>query len=152
VDPTQAVAEVTSMANLARASVGDARLDTVLFATFGVIGLVLAMIGIYGLGAYTVQQRRREFGIRMALGAQRRSVLSMAIRSGLELAAVGLAAGVIGALSLTHLMGALLFGVKPNDPVTFVWVGVALAAIAALSAWLPARRATRLDPVAALRG
>jgi len=152
VDPTQAVAEVTSMANLARASVGDARLDTVLFAAFGIIGLVLAMIGIYGLGAYTVQQRRREFGIRMALGAPRRSVLSMAIRSGLQLAAVGLAAGVIGALSLTHLMGALLFGVKPNDPVTFVWVGVALAAIAALSAWLPARRATRLDPVAALRG
>ena len=151
IDPAQAVADVQPMADLARAAVGDTRLDTVLFATFGVIGLVLAMIGIYGLGAYTVQQRRREFGIRMALGAQRASVLSMAIRRGLELAAVGLVAGVAGALSLTHLMGTLLFGVKPNDPVTFVWVAVVLAAIAALSAWIPARRATRLDPVAALR-
>ncbi len=151
IDPAQAVASVTPMADLARAAVGDTRLDTVLFGTFGIIGLVLAMIGIYGLGAYTVQQRRREFGIRMALGAQRASVLSMAIRRGLELAAVGLVAGVAGALSLTHLMGTLLFGVKPNDPVTFVWVAGALAAIAALSAWIPARRATRLDPVAALR-
>ncbi len=150
-DPTQAVADVKPMTDLVHASVGDTRLDTVLFASFGVIGLVLAMIGIYGLGAYTVQQRRHEFGIRMALGAQRRTVLSMAIRRGLVLAALGLAVGVAGALSLTHLMGALLFGVKPNDPVTFAWVAVALAAIAALSAWVPARRATRLDPVAALR-
>jgi len=150
-DPTQAVAGFTPMADLARASVGDTRLDTVLFAMFGIIGLVLAMIGIYGLGAYTVQQRRHEFGIRMALGAQRSAVLSMAIRRGLVLAAVGLVAGVLGALSLTHLMGTLLFGVKPNDPVTFAWVGAALAAVAALSAWVPARRATRLDPVAALR-
>jgi len=77
--------------------------------------------------------------------------LSMAIRRGLVLAGVGLAVGVVGALSLTHLMGTLLFGVKPNDPVTFVWVAVALAAVAALSAWVPAWRATRLDPVAALR-
>ena len=151
IDPAQAVADITPMSDLAAAAVGDTRLDTVLFATFGVIGLVLAMIGIYGLGAYTVQQRRREFGIRMALGAQRGSVLSMAIRRGLELAAMGLVAGVAGALSLTHLMGTLLFGVKPNDPVTFAWVAVALSAIAALSAWIPARRATRLDPVAALR-
>ena len=75
----------------------------------------------------------------------------MAIHRGLVLAAIGLAVGVLGALSLTHLMGALLFGVKPNDPVTFVWVAVALGSIAALSAWVPARRATRLDPVAALR-
>ena len=150
-DPTQAVASFTPMADLARASVGDTRLDTVLFGMFGIIGLVLAMIGIYGLGAYTVQQRRHEFGIRMALGAQRSAVLSMAIRRGLVLAAVGLVAGVLGALSLTHLMGTLLFGVKPNDPVTFAWVGAALAAVAALSAWVPARRATRLDPVAALR-
>jgi predicted permease len=150
-DPTQAVADVRPMTDLVRTSVGDTRLDTVLFATFGVIGLVLAMIGIYGLGAYTVQQRSREFGIRMALGAQRSEVLSMAIRRGLGLAAVGLVAGVAGALSLTHLMGTLLFGVKPNDPVTFLWVAAALAAVAALSAWVPARRATRLDPVAALR-
>ena len=150
-DPTQAVASFTPMADLARASVGDTRLDTVLFGMFGIIGLVLAMIGIYGLGAYTVQQRRHEFGIRMALGAQRSAVLSMAIRRGLVLAAIGLVAGVLGALSLTHLMGTLLFGVKPNDPVTFAWVGAALAAVAALSAWVPARRATRLDPVAALR-
>ncbi|MGH7649130.1 MAG: ABC transporter permease, partial [Gemmatimonadaceae bacterium] len=151
IDPTQAVADITPMADLARDAVGDTRLDTALFATFGVIGLVLAMIGIYGLGAYTVQQRRHEFGIRMALGAQRASVLAMAIRHGLVLAAVGLVAGVVGALSLTHLMGTLLFGVKPNDPVTFLWVAAALAAVAALSAWVPARRATRLDPVAALR-
>jgi putative ABC transport system permease protein len=151
IDPGQAVADVKPMTDFVRASVGDTRLDTVLFAAFGVIGLVLAMIGIYGLGAYTVQQRRHEFGIRMALGAQRGSVLSMAIRRGLVLAGVGLAVGVVGALSLTHLMGTLLFGVKPNDPVTFVWVAVALAAVAALSAWVPAWRATRLDPVAALR-
>ena len=150
-DPAQALANVKPMTDFVHASVGDTRLDTVLFAAFGVIGLVLAMIGIYGLGAYTVQQRRHEFGIRMALGAQRGTVLSMAIRRGLVLAAVGLAVGVLGALSLTHLMGALLFGVKPNDPVTFVWVAVSLAAVAAVSAWVPARRATRLDPVAALR-
>lgn len=150
-DPAQALANVKPMTDFVHASVGDTRLDTVLFAAFGVIGLVLAMIGIYGLGAYTVQQRRHEFGIRMALGAQRGAVLSMAIHRGLVLAAIGLAVGVLGALSLTHLMGALLFGVKPNDPVTFVWVAVALGSIAALSAWVPARRATRLDPVAALR-
>jgi putative ABC transport system permease protein len=150
-DPTQAVADLKPMTDLVHASVSDTRLDTVLFASFGIIGLVLAMIGIYGLGAYTVQQRSHEFGIRMALGAQRGTVLSMAIRRGLVLAAVGLVVGVAGALSLTHLMGTLLFGVKPNDPATFVWVAVALAAIAALSAWVPARRATRLDPVSALR-
>lgn len=151
IDPAQAVADVAPMTDLARASVGDTRLETALFAMFGIIGLVLAMIGIYGLGAYTVQQRRHEFGIRMALGAQRSAVLSMAIRRGLVLAAVGLVAGVLGALGLTHLMGALLFGVTPNDPVTFLGVAAVLAAIAALSAWVPARRATRLDPVAALR-
>ena len=151
IDPEQPIAQLRPMTDLASAAVGTTRLSTVLFGLFGGIGLVLAMIGIYGVGSYTVQQRRREFGIRMALGAQPRDVRSMVVRNGLALAGIGIAVGVAGALVLTRLMTALLFGVTPDDPVTFAWVVVALAGIAGLSAYLPARRATRIDPVMALR-
>ena len=151
VDADQPVSQLQPMTDLVSASVGTARLSTALFGLFGGIGLVLAMIGIYGVGSYTVQRRRREFGIRMALGAQRGTVLSMVIQRGLLLAGIGITIGIIGALALTRLMGALLFGVKPDDPVTFAWVAVVLGSVAALSSYVPARRATRVDPVSALR-
>jgi putative ABC transport system permease protein len=151
IDPDQPVAQLRPMTELVSASLGSTRLSTVLFGLFGAIGLVLAMIGIYGVGAYTVQQRHHEFGIRMALGAQPRDVLAMVVKHGLVLTGIGIAAGVGAALVLTRLMRALLFGVAPDDPVTFAWVAVLLAGVAALSSYLPARRATRIDPVSALR-
>ncbi|HEX6966328.1 MAG TPA: ABC transporter permease [Gemmatimonadaceae bacterium] len=151
IDPDQPIAQLRPMTELVSASLGSTRLSTILFGLFGGIGLVLAMIGIYGVGAYTVEQRRHEFGIRMALGARPRDVLAMVVRRGLVLTSIGIVAGVAGALALTHLMRALLFGVAPDDPVTFAWVAMLLAGIAALSSYLPARRATRIDPVSALR-
>jgi ABC-type antimicrobial peptide transport system permease subunit len=113
--------------------------------------LLLAAIGLYGVLAYAVAQRTNEFGIRMALGAQRRNVLGLVFWEGMRLIAIGLVLGIGGALFLTEGMRSRLFNISPSDPLTFVSVAALLATIAALACLLPARRATKVDPMIALR-
>src|SRR5262249_24915738 len=115
------------------------------------MGLILGALGIYGVLAYLVSQRTREIGVRIALGAQRQDVLSMVVGSGLRLAGLGVVIGFVGALALTRLMQGVLYGVTPYDPLTFAAVAVGLVAVAAFASWLPALRATRADPLEALR-
>jgi ABC-type antimicrobial peptide transport system permease subunit len=123
----------------------------VLLGLFGAMGLVLGALGIYGVLAYLVSQRTREIGVRIALGAQRQDVLGMVVGSGLRLAGLGVAIGFVGALALTRLMQGVLYGVTTYDPLTFAAVAVGLVAVAAFASWLPALRATRVDPLEALR-
>ena len=118
---------------------------------FGVTALALACLGLYGVLTLTVVQRTREIGLRVALGAQRWSVLSLVIGSGLKLALFGLLTGLVGAIALTRLVSSQLFGVNPTDPATFIAVGSLLIGVALLACWLPARRAARVDPMEALR-
>jgi putative ABC transport system permease protein len=132
-------------------SVARPRFRTMLFAIFGSLALVLAAIGIFGVIAYTVTQRTHEIGVRIALGAQAGDVLKLVMRQGLALALAGIAAGLAGAFVLTRLMRTLLFEVSATDPVTFVSIPLLLVAVALLACWIPARRATKVDPLYALR-
>jgi len=127
------------------------RFLTLLLGVFAALALTLAAVGTYGVMAYSVAQRARELGIRMALGAEQSRVLGLVLRQGMSLAAAGLAVGVVGALALTGLMESLLFEVQARDPLTFVAVSAFLAAVATVACWIPARRATRVDPVTVLR-
>ena len=124
-------------------------LDVLLADLFG--ALLLASVGIYGVVAYTVAQRSREIGIRMALGAQRSSVLKMVMGSALRLAFLGVGIGLAGALAVTAALRNTLYGVSATDPLTFAAVSALLLGIAALASWAPARRATRVDPMVSLR-
>ena len=118
---------------------------------FLILALSLAAIGIFGVLHYSVAQRTHEFGIRMALGAQARDVLRMILRQGLGLTIVGVCLGIAGALALTRVLSSFLFGLTPTDSLTFAGVTLLVVAVAALACYLPARRATKVDPLAALR-
>jgi putative ABC transport system permease protein len=131
--------------------VAQERLTMVLLSVFAGAALLLAAVGIYGVIAYSVTQRTQEIGIRMALGAQRGDVLRMVVGQAALLSAAGIACGAGAALGLTRLMVGLLYEVRPADPLTFGAVAVVLAAVALLASYVPARRATRVDPVIALR-
>jgi len=124
----------------------------VLLGLFGGAGLVLGALGIYGVLSYLVGERRREIGVRLALGAEGRDVLRAIVSRGLRLATVGTVIGVVGALALTRLMASVLYEVEPNDPLTFGGAVVVLMFVALLASALPARRAARTDPAVALRG
>jgi len=113
--------------------------------------LLLAVIGIYGIVSFSTAQRTREIGIRMALGGSARDVISLVLRQGVRMVTIGLAIGVFAALGITRVMTRLLIGISPNDPLTYAAVALLLAAIALAACWLPARRATRVDPGVALR-
>lgn len=136
-------------------AIGDAvarpRLITVLLGLFGAMGLVLGALGIYGVLAYLVNQRTREIGVRLALGAQSGDVLRMVVGRGFALAAIGVGVGLVSSLLLTQLMRGVLYGISPTDPLTFAGVALALLAVATFASWLPALRATRVDPLVALR-
>src|SRR5207237_2962822 len=127
------------------------RFDVWLLGSFAAAALLLAAIGIYGLLAYAVGQRRRELGIRLALGASRGDVMSQVVGDGIRLAAAGIVVGVVIALAVTRLLTALLYGVGASDPATFVGVVALLAVVSLLASYLPARRAARVDPMVALR-
>lgn len=145
------VTRIRSMERAVADSVAGRRANVLLLGAFAALAVALAAIGIYGVTGYTVSQRAHEIGIRMALGADRRSVLGMVLGRTALLAVVGVAIGVIGALALTRVLGTLLFGVGAADPVTFAAVSALLIGVALLAGYVPARRATRVDPVIALR-
>jgi len=151
VDPDLPVYGVRSMREMLANSLARRKFSLSLMAVFGALALFLASIGIYGVMAYAVSQRAQEFSIRMALGAEARDILLLALRPGAILTLAGIALGLAAAQGATHLMTSLLFGVSPADPFTLVAVPVALASVALLACWIPARRAVRIPPVAALR-
>jgi putative ABC transport system permease protein len=150
-DKELAVSDVSSMDEVLSASVSGRRFTTVLLLLFGGLGLLLASVGVYGILSYMVAQRTSEIGIRMALGAARKDVLSLVIGQGLRLAIAGLAAGLAGALALTRLMSRLLYETSPSDPATFVGAIFVLALVSLVAIYVPARRASKVDPMVALR-
>lgn len=145
------VAHIRSMDEIVVVNTSRQRFNMLLLAVFGASALLVAAIGIYGLMAYSVQQRTQELGIRMALGAQASSIRNMVIRQGMILAAIGVIIGVGGALWLTHFLASLLFEVKALDPIAFIATLLLLSAVAFVAVWFPARRATRVSPMTALR-
>jgi predicted permease len=151
IDKNLALYHIATMDELVSTSVAQPRLNLSLLVAFATLALVLAAVGVYGVMAYGVTQRTEEFGIRMALGASPGDVLRQVFLEGGRLAALGLALGLVAALALTRLMSSLLFEVKPSDPVTFGVVTMVLALVALAACYVPARRATRVDPMVALR-
>jgi predicted permease len=150
-DSEQPVFDVQTMDRRVSDSVAGRRFSMLLLGVFAALALVLASVGIYGVISYTATQRTHEIGIRMALGAERADVLRMVVGHGLRLSLIGIGAGLVAALALTRLMSSMLFGVRPTDFVTFAAVSLLLAGVAAMASYVPARRATRVDPIIALR-
>jgi putative ABC transport system permease protein len=151
IDKDILVTDASTMQEAISQSVAQPRFRTGLLGAFAGVALLLAAIGIYGVVAYSVSQRMHEFGIRIALGAQAGNVIGMVLGASGWLMLVGIATGLAGSFALTRLLKALLFEVSPTDPLTFVIVAGGLAGIALLATLVPARRATRIDPVSALR-
>jgi putative ABC transport system permease protein len=151
VDPNQPLYNIRTMTEIRDNSVAPERLNLTLLSLFAGIALVLAIVGIYGVMSYTVTQRTHEIGIRMAIGAQPRDVFKMVLGQGMMLALIGVAAGLMGAFGLTRLMRSMLFSVAPTDPLTFASIAVLLTGVALVACYVPGRRATKVDPLAALR-
>ncbi|MBX6365207.1 MAG: ABC transporter permease [Gemmatimonadetes bacterium] len=151
VDRDQPIARVATLEQLVSDSLGERRLSTTLLAAFAGLALLLAALGIYGIMAHHVAQRTRELGVRMALGAAARDVLGLVLRQGMGLAVTGIVIGLVGALALTRLMASQLYAVRATDPATFAAVAAILGVVALLATAIPALRATRVDPVEALR-
>ena len=139
------------MTNVARLSYWDKRLYGLMFASFAVIALLLAGIGVYGVTSYAVSQRTHEIGVRVALGAQLRDVLSLVVRRGVLLTVAGLAIGLVGAFAVTRVLSGVLFGVSATDPASYVGISLLLFAVGLAASYLPARRAARVHPAVALR-
>jgi putative ABC transport system permease protein len=151
IDGEIAVSGMTTMKEQVSISVATRRFALTLFGLFAVVALLLAAVGLYAVMSYFVAQRTHEIGIRAALGAQSGDLLRLIVRQGMTLVAIGIVAGLAAAFALTRLMQSLLFEINATDPATFALVVVALAAVAVLACWLPARRATKVDPMIALR-
>ena len=151
VNPQLVMTRVATGEQIVDRSLAGERFATLLMLVFAALGTLLAAVGLYGVLTYAVSQRSQEIGIRVALGAQHRHVLRMVLRQGMTVVAVGIAAGLVGGLGLGRLMRSQLFNVSPADPATFVIIAVLLSAVGFLSCWLPARRATQVDPIEALR-
>jgi putative ABC transport system permease protein len=151
VAPDLPVNDVRTMEDRVAANIARPRVSVALLGVFSAVALALAAVGIYGVVSYTVAQRTREIGIRMALGARPDGVLQLVVRQGLAPVALGVAVGLASALLATRLMRSLLYGVSATDPLTFAAVALFLALVALVAIWLPARRATRVSPLVALR-
>ena len=140
-----------TMREILRQSLWPARLAAILLGVLGALALVLASVGVYGVMAHSVTQRTREIGVRMALGANRAQVLTMVLRQAMSLVVIGIVIGVAGALAISRVVARLLFGLSAADPATFGSVGAILLVVAFLASFVPAWRASRLDPLLALR-
>jgi putative ABC transport system permease protein len=151
IDKEQPVLDIVSMDNILANSLSQQRFNMLLLATFSGLALLLAAIGIYSVLAYSVRRRVREIGVRMALGAQRGDILRLILGQGTKLALIGAGIGIAGALALTRLMSSQLYGVTATDPITFISVSVLIVLVALLACYIPARRATKVDPIVALR-
>lgn len=151
VDRTQTIYDVMTLERVLGDSIAPRRFNLLLLASFAAAALLLALIGVYGVTAYSVSQRTHEIGIRIALGAQRREVVGMVLRQGMKMALAGIFFGLAAAVALTRVMTSLLYDVEPTDPQTFVVVTIALAAAAVMACWLPALKAALIDPIKALR-
>jgi putative ABC transport system permease protein len=149
--PEDPVYGMSTMSSTLDYSISPQRFNSLLLAIFAGLALVLAAIGIYGVIAYSVVQRTREIGIRMALGAMRHDVLHLILRQGVRIGALGLALGTAGAYLATRSLSSMLYGVKPHDPLIFFVVAVSILVVVMLASYIPARRATRVDPLIALR-
>lgn len=150
-DSGLAIFSVRTMEDLRQSSFWQYRLFGFMFGTFGAAALFLAAIGVYGVLSFSVSQRSQEMGVRIALGAQRADVLRLVVRQGVTLALIGVAVGVVGAFGATRVIASILYNVTPSDPVSFIGVALFLTAIAFIASYLPARRATTVDPIVALR-
>ena len=150
-NPALAVAQVQSMNQIVTESVAAPRMEFVLIGLFGTLAIVLAGIGIYGVIAYAVSQRTAEFGLRMALGAQRSDLMKLILGQGARLALPGVAAGVLLALALGQAMKTFVYGVRPNDPLTIAAVAGMVLLVALAASYVPARRTAKTDPIHALR-
>jgi putative ABC transport system permease protein len=150
-DPNIGIDAIAPMRDLEANAVARERFYAVILGLFAAVAALLAVIGVYGVLAYAVVQRTQEIGVRMALGAQRSQVLGLILRRGLALAAIGVTLGVVGAAGAARYLQSMLFGIDALDPITFVAVASGFIAIALLASYFPARRATRVEPVVALR-
>jgi len=139
------------MAQITANALSDSRFISITLAVFASIALLLGATGIYGVISYSVAERTREIGVRMALGAERFDVMRLVLAHAMKLASIGVALGLTAAFALTRLMKSLLFGVSATDPLTFAAIAASLVFVAALACWAPARRATNVDPVVSLR-
>jgi predicted permease len=151
IDPSIAIYQIRTMQDRLYDSLARQRFATTMLGAFALFGLILAAVGVYGVMSYLVAQGTHDIGVRVALGAQRASIIQMILRQGIGLSAAGIGAGLIGALALTRVMAGLLFGISATDALTFCAVGLMLAAVAMLATYIPAQRATKVDPMVALR-
>jgi putative ABC transport system permease protein len=151
IDPLLALSRVSTIEESLRAILAMPRFTMLLLTLLGVTGLVLAVVGVYGVISYFVAQRTHEFGVRLALGASSNAVQWLVVRQGLVLAAIGMAAGLLLAFAAARTLQSLIFGVSTHDPLTFAAVALILGAVAVVASYIPARRATRIDPLEALR-
>jgi len=150
-DPDQPVSSVAAMSDIVAASVQQPRDRTTLIGVFALVAVLLSAIGVYGVMAYGVNERTREIGVRVALGADPGDVVRLVIRGALGMTLLGVVLGLAGGFMTSRLLGSLLFGVEATDLPTFLGAAVVILAVAGLASWLPARRAARVDPVVALR-
>jgi len=151
IDKDQPVSNIRTMEEILLQSIARQRFSMLLLAIFAGVALILAAVGIYGVMSYSVAQRTHEIGIRMALGAQTGTVLKLAVGYGLKLVVAGVVIGLIAAFALTRVMSTLLFGVTATDPATFTLISLLLIAVATIASYIPARRATKVNPIIALR-
>jgi putative ABC transport system permease protein len=150
-DPELPVDTIQTLGEVLKESVADARFRTLLLGAFALMAIVLAAVGIYGLISYSVAQRTREIGIRVALGAQARQVLVPVLREGLSLAVAGITIGLAGSLAMSRVLKSFLFGIEATDPLTYTAVALLLLSVAMLASYIPSRRALGVDPISALR-